>query len=198
VADPDQPHSCLLADLVSRIAERHHLQASVSQPAPASWDELNIYPAGVSAGPPEPLDVAVAAAGEPAGSPAHRVQPGEVRPRMPDLTGLDPLAWRLAVLHHPYRARLTLGREDLAAAEALLKEQRELVRHWAQSPSSPMCAEYVADFLGALDAGLDTPSALRSLAGLARDQEIPDGSKFEAFAYLDRFLGLDLAREIGR
>ena len=198
VAGPDQPRACLLADLVSRIAERHHLRASVSQPAPAGWDELNIHPAGVSAGPPEPLDVAVAGAGELAGSPAHRVQPGAVRPRIPDRTGLDPLALRLALLQHPYQAALTLGRDDLVAADTLLKHQRELVRQWAQSPSRPMCAEYVADFLGALDAGLDTPSALRSLAGLAGDQEISDGSKFEAFAYLDRFLGLDLAREIGR
>ena len=29
-------------------------------------------------------------------------------------------------------------------------------------------------------------------------QEIPDGARFEAFAYLDRFLGLDLARDVGR
>jgi len=72
------------------------------------------------------------------------------------------------------------------------------MQHWALSPSRPMCAEYVADFLGALDADLDIPSALRSLAGLAGDQEIPDGAKFEAFAYLDRFLGLDLARDVGR
>jgi hypothetical protein len=56
----------------------------------------------------------------------------------------------------------------------------------------------VADVLGALDADLDTSSALRSLAGLAGDQEISDGAKFEAFAYLDRFLGLDLARDVGR
>ena len=61
-----------------------------------------------------------------------------------------------------------------------------------------MCAEYVADILAALDADLDTPSALRSLAGLAQDQEIPDGAKFESAAYLDRFLGLDLARDVGR
>ena len=61
-----------------------------------------------------------------------------------------------------------------------------------------MCAEYVADFLGALDADLDAPAALRSLGGLAGDQEISDGAKFEAFAYLDRFLGLDLARDVGR
>ena len=198
VASPAQPRPCLLADLVARVAERHRLRASVSQPAPARWDTLNIHPAEVSASPPEPLDVAVAPAGEPAGSPAHRIQPGEVRPPVPDLSGVDPLALRLALLQHPYRAGLALGRDDLVAADTLLKDWRAKVSHWARSPSRPICAEYVADFLGALDAGLDTPSALRSLAGLAGDREISDGSKFEAFAYLDRFLGLDLARDVGR
>jgi hypothetical protein len=198
VASPAQPRPCLVADLVTRVAERHHLRASVSQPAPSGWDTLNVYPAEVLTSPPEPLDVAVAPAGEPAGSPAHRIQPGEVQPPIPDLTGIDPLALRLALLQHPYRAGLTLGRDDLVVAGTLLGHWRDLLQRWALSPSRPMCAEYVADFLAALDADLDTPSALRSLAGLAGDQEIPDGAKFESFAYLDRFLGLDLARDVGR
>jgi hypothetical protein len=198
VASPAQPRPCLLADLVWRVAERHHLRASVSQPVAAGWDTLNVYPAEVSASPPEPLDVAVAHAGEPAGAPAHRIQPGEVQPPVPDLTGADPLALRLALLQHPYRTPLTLGRDDLVAADTLLKRWRGSVQHWALSPSRPMCAEYVADFLAALDADLDTPAALRSLGGLAGDQDIPAGAKFEAFAYLDRFLGLDLARDVGR
>ncbi|MBO0818925.1 MAG: hypothetical protein J2P30_27635, partial [Actinobacteria bacterium] len=162
------------------------------------WEELNVYPAEVSASPPEPLDVAVAPAGGPAGSPAHRIEPGAARPPVSDLTGVDPLALRLAVLQHPYRTTLTLSRDDLVTADALLKRWRGLLQRWALSPSKPMCAEYVAEFLGALDADLDTPSALRSLAGLAGDQEISDGAKFEAFAYLDRFLGLDLARDVGK
>ena len=198
VASPAQPRPCLLADLVARVAERHHWRASVSQPAPAGWDTLNVYPAEVSASPPEPLDVAVAAAGEPAGSPAHRIEPGEVRPPVPYLAGVDPLALRLALLQHPYRTGFTLGRDDLAAADTLLTHWRGLMQHWALSPSRPMCAEHVSDFLGALDDDLDTPSALTALRELAADEELADGSRFEAFAYLDRFLGLDLARDVGR
>lgn len=196
VASPDQPRPCLLADLVSRVAERHNLRASVFSQAPADWAALNVHPADVAAGPPEPLDVAVAPAGGPAGSPAHRVEPGASGPV--DLTGVDPLALRLALLQRPYRADADITRAELQAADALLRDLREQVRHWARSPSKPMCAQYVADFLGALDDDLDTPAALRALATLAADQVIPDGSKFEAFAYLDRFLGLDLAREVGR
>jgi hypothetical protein len=198
VAGPAQPRPCVLADLVARVADRHHLRASVSQPAPVGWAALNVYPADVAAGPPEPLDVAVAPAGEPAGAPAHRIQPGAVDPPIPDPTGVDPLALRLALLQHPYRAKLAPGRDDLIAADTLLKHWREQVSHWALSPSKPMSATYVSGFLGALDDDLDTPCALRSLTRLAGDQEVSDGAKFEAFAYLDRFLGLDLARDVGR
>lgn len=196
VASPGQPRPCLLADLVSRVAERHHLRATVSGPAPADWAALNVHPANVADGPPEPLDVAVAPAGQAAGSPAHRMEPG--RAGQVDLTGLDPLALRLALLQLPYRAGADLDPDDLKAADEMLTGWRELTRHWALSPSKPMCAQYVGDFLDALDDDLDTPAALRTLSALATDQVIPDGSKFEAFAYADRFLGLDLVREVGR
>ena len=196
VAAPDQPRPCLLADLISRVAERHHLRASVSGPARADWMALNVHPSGVTAGPPEPLDVAVALAGEPAGSPAHRVAPGAAGPV--DSSGVDPLALRMALLQWPYQAHADLTPAGLKAADEELRHWRSLVKHWAMSPSKPMCAQYTGDFLGALDDDLDTPAALRTLAALAADQVIPDGSKFETFAYADRFLGLDLAREVGR
>ena len=157
-----------------------------------------MHPAEVTAGPPEPLDVAVAPGDGPAGSPAHRLRPGQVRPPVPDLSGLDPLALRLALLQHPYRADTGLTPDDLEACDKVLRGWRELVSHWALSPSKPMCAQYTGDFLGALDDDLDTPAALRTLSALAADPVIPDGSKFETFAHLDRFLGLDLAREVGR
>ena len=198
VADPDQPRPCLLADLVSRVAQRHHLRAIVSGPAPAGWAALNVYPADVAPGPPEPLDVAVGGAGGPAGSPAHWIRPGAVRSPIPDLAGLDPLALRLALLQRPYRAAAGLARDDLEAAAAVLQRWRALVADYATSPSKPMCAAYTGDFLGALDGDLDTPAALRALSALAADREIPAGSKFESFAYADRFLGLDLARDVGR
>jgi len=196
VASPDQPRACLIADLISRIAERHHLRASVAWQAPADWMALNVHPADVTSGPPEPLDVAVAPVGAPAGSPAHRVAPGTAGPV--DLSGVDPLALRLALMQRPYRDGATLSRDDLEAADEVLRHWRALVQRWALSPSKPMCAQYTGDFLGALDDDLDTPAALRTLSALAADQVIPDGSKFEAFAHLDRFLGLDLAREVGR
>jgi hypothetical protein len=195
VTGPGQPRPCVLADLVARVAERHHLRAIVAWQAPADWAALNVHPADVAAGPPEPLDVAVAPADGPAGSPAYQVLPGMAAHA--DLAGLDPLALRLALMQRPYRDEAVLTRDDLESAGEQLRHWRALVKHWADSPSKPMCAQYTGDFLGALDDDLDTPAALRTLSALAADQVIPDGSKFEAFAHLDRFLGLDLAREVG-
>jgi hypothetical protein len=198
VASPAGPRSCLIADLIRRTAERHHWRASVWQPEPVGWEALNIYPAEVCAGPPDPLDVAVTATGQRGVSAAHLLRPGLARPQAPDLTGLDPLALRLALFRHSYRDEVVLTRDDLEASDEALRGWRGLVSHWARSPSKPICARYAGDFLGALDDDLDAPAALRTLAALAADQEIPDGSKFETFAHLDRFVGLDLAREVGR
>jgi cysteinyl-tRNA synthetase len=112
--------------------------------------------------------------------------------------GLDPLALRLAFLDHRYRQQLNLTWAVLHAADRTLRRWRERVAVWAQSPSKPMCAEYVSEFTGAFDDDLDTPAALRVLRSLEKDSEIPPGAKFETFAHADHLLGLDLARDIGR
>jgi cysteinyl-tRNA synthetase len=112
--------------------------------------------------------------------------------------GLDPLAARLAFLEHRYRQQLNLTWQTLEAADGTLRRWRERVAAWATEPSKPMCADYSARIFGALDDDLDTPAALRALRELARDEEIPAGSKFETFAAADRVLGLDLVREVGR
>jgi hypothetical protein len=210
---PAELRSCLVADLVRRVAERHHLRVSAWHQAPggmaggrasgaeqdlrAAWDRLNIYPAEFSAAPPDRLDVSVGQAGA-AGSAAHRMEPGEVSPGEPDVTGLDPLALRLAFLGYRYREPAALSRGTLVAADQTLRRWRELVAGWALSPSRPMCAQYTGDVLAAFDEDLDSPAALRTVHALAADAEIPPGSKFETFAYLDHLFGLDLARDVGR
>jgi cysteinyl-tRNA synthetase len=112
--------------------------------------------------------------------------------------GLDPLAARLAFLDHRYRQQLNLTWDTLTAADGTLRRWRELMADWADEPSRPMCADYWPAFAGALDDDLDTPTALRTLRELARDPEIPAGSKFETFAAADRVLGLDLVSLVGR
>ena len=112
--------------------------------------------------------------------------------------GLDPLAARLAFLEHRYRQQLNLTWATLTAADGTVRRWREQVADWANEPSKPMCAEYWARFTEALDDDLDTPAALRVLRELAKDPEIPPGSKFETFASADRVLGLDLVSLVGR
>ena len=112
--------------------------------------------------------------------------------------GLDPLALRLALLQQHYREPAAPGWDTLAAADQLLRRWREQVADWARSPSRPMGQQYTGDIAAALDGDLDVPAALRWLAKLAADHEVPPGSKFETFAYQDQVLGLDLARDIGR
>jgi cysteinyl-tRNA synthetase len=112
--------------------------------------------------------------------------------------GLDPLSARLAFLEHRYRQQLNLTWQTLEAADATIRRWRERVAAWANEPSRPMCADYSDRIFGALDEDLDTPAALRALRELERDARIPDGSKFETFAAVDRVLALDLVRDIGK
>lgn len=216
---PGDLRPALVADLVRRAAVRRHVRVVAWQgrppvPAPAednaevawraAWEDLNIYPAQFSAQLPDPLDVAVAARGTPsndnAGQHVRWVRPGAVWPGEDNAgtAGVDPLALRLAFLREHYRKPFSLSRDGLISADRCLREWRLQVADWACSPSKPMCAQYVGDVTAALDSDLDAPAALRTLQALADDSEIPPGSKFEAFAYLDQLVGLDLAREVGR
>lgn len=209
---------CLLADMLRRVAERHHLRVTTWYQAPGSGTtddsgatglaELNIYPAEFAAAPPQPLDLAVtpdratpgpATSGSAAPdttSATLLLRPGELT--ADGLDGVDPLALRLALLELPYREQADLSRQDLEAADGTLQRWRGLVADWANSPSKAMCAQYTGDVQAALDDDLDTPSALRTMHAMAGDDTLPPGSRFEAFAYLDQLLGLDLARDIGR
>ena len=112
--------------------------------------------------------------------------------------GYDPLALRLAFLQGHYRAQMNLTWDSIAAADKTLRRWRARVAEWAESPSKPMCAEYLTRVVDAFSGDLDTPIAVIALRELERDPEIPAGSKFETFAHLDRLLGLDLVRDVGR
>jgi cysteinyl-tRNA synthetase len=112
--------------------------------------------------------------------------------------GLDPLAVRLSFLGSRYRTQINLTWDEIGAADRTLQRWRERVRDWAEAPSRPMCAEYEGRFREALDDDLDTPAALQVVREVEKDTTIPDGSKFEMFAWFDHVLGLDLARDVGK
>jgi cysteinyl-tRNA synthetase len=112
--------------------------------------------------------------------------------------GHDPLALRLAFLGSRYRTQVDLGWATIRAADAHLARWRERVAGWAESPSRPMAEPSVSEVVAAFRDDLDTPRALQVMRRLERDASVADGAKFEAFAHLDRLLGLDLARDVGR
>jgi len=121
--------------------------------------------------------------------------PGDAAPDV--LGGHDPLAVRLALMSLPRQQRAELTGGDLAHATRTLGEWRRQVATWAQSPSGAI-PESVAATLRTAFGNLDTVTVLALLSGLAADETVPPGPRFETFVYADRVLGLDLPRDIGR
>lgn len=113
------------------------------------------------------------------------------------LGGHDPLAVRLALMSIPRRQPAELTAGGLADAAQTLSEWRHRVATWAQSPSGAIPAPVAAAFQAAFS-DQDTLAVLEVLRGLADDETMPPGPRFEAFVYADRVLGLDLPRDIGR
>ena len=112
--------------------------------------------------------------------------------------GHDPLALRLAFLSSRYRQQANLSWDAIAAADATLRRWRDRVAEWADQPSGAMDQAAHDEVLAAFDDDLDTPRALQVLRRLEKDEQVPPGSRFETFAWADRLLGLDLARDVGR
>ncbi|MGH3231689.1 MAG: hypothetical protein ACRDOH_00100 [Streptosporangiaceae bacterium] len=109
----------------------------------------------------------------------------------------DPLAARLALMSFPSHQPAGLTDGVLASARETLGHWRRQVAEWAELPSKPIPAR-IAETAQAPFGDLDTVSALALLRGLALDDGVPTGAKFETFLYADRILGLHLARDIGR
>lgn len=110
----------------------------------------------------------------------------------------DALALRLLLLGHPHHEPVDVTAEALATAEKQLANWRAAVAAWADEPSKAMPADFVRTALGALEEGIDTPAVLRLLGELEMAADVPGGAKFETFAHLDRVLGLEIVRDVGR
>ena len=215
-AGPGQVRAYLTADLIRRYAERIGLAPTVAAFSPddaspdaggelrAACDALNIHPPrytltlpftsgqldGLFAdGVREPvfdLGVREAGAQPPGGTEGLAGRWLEVSGGESLVLGEEPLSVRMTML----------GFDGDPAAG--LSRWRRRVAQWANSPSGAMSRPH-ADAIGAAFAdNLDTAAALRVLADLETDEQVPDGAKFETFAAADRLLGLDLARDIGR
>jgi hypothetical protein len=107
-------------------------------------------------------------------------------------------ALRLALLARPRQEPLRLGAADLADAEEDLRHWRGAVAAWATRPSGPIPDPVRQQLRAAWEDDLDVPAVLGVLRKVATSGTVPDGARFETYAYADRLLGLELTRDIGR
>lgn len=126
---------------------------------------------------------------------AHLLAPGPLDAVAPE--GTDPLAVRLLMLGHAHRTPVTVTGGALEEARRTLGDWRQLVAEWAQEPSRPVPADVLRHAHDVLADDLGVPAVLDALVTVATSADVPAGAKFETFAFLDRVLGLDLAREVG-
>ena len=112
--------------------------------------------------------------------------------------GHDPLALRLAFLSSRYRQQANLSWDAIAGADRTLERWRTAVAAWAETPSQALVQPVADEVLAAFEDDLDTPRALQVLRRLEKAADVPDGAKFETFAWADRLLGLDLVRLVGQ
>jgi hypothetical protein len=109
----------------------------------------------------------------------------------------DPLALRAALLTRHHSAPVRLDTAALEEARAGLLRRRRAVAAWARGPSRPVPEEVRGRLRAAWDDDLDAPGVLKVLDRAATDPGLTDGARFETYAYADRFLGLELTRDIG-
>ncbi|MGY6019297.1 hypothetical protein [Streptomyces spinosirectus] len=109
----------------------------------------------------------------------------------------DPAVLRLALLSRRRGEPVTLDAATLAGARETLVRWRRAVAAWAQQPSRPIPDEARTRLRGAWEDDLDVPAVLQVLAWVETESELPDGARFETYAYADRLLGLDLTRDLG-
>jgi hypothetical protein len=210
---PGQVRGYLAADLIRRYTERIGLAPTVADLSPDDPDELravcdtlNIHPSRHSLTLPFTLgqldglfadgvrppvfDLGVRDAADPVPEAI-----AELADRWLDVTGAD--GEKVVLGEEPLSVRMKLLGFDGDPAAALSRWRRR-VAEWARSPSGAMSRPHAAAIGAAFADNLDAAAALRVLADLEADEEVPDGVKFETFAAADRMFGLDLARDIGR
>lgn len=110
----------------------------------------------------------------------------------------DALAVRVLLLGHAHHEPIAVTAGAVLAAARMLARWRRAVATWAEEPSKPMPPDLLRMARAALVDSLDTSEVLRILGELETVDSVPAGAKFETFAHLDRVLGLEVVREIGR
>ena len=110
--------------------------------------------------------------------------------------GADPSAVRLALLTPRRGAPLRLDADALAEAQDTLRRWRRAVADWARQPSRAIPEEVRGELRAAWEDDLDVPGVLRVLRSV-ETSDLPEGARFETYAYADRLLGVELTRDVG-
>ncbi|GGZ27163.1 hypothetical protein [Streptomyces poonensis] len=112
-------------------------------------------------------------------------------------TSADGPALRYALLAHPRAETAALGGDVADAARDTLARWRGAVAAWATRPSRPVPEAVLRELRSAWEDDLDMPAVLDVLRRVERVDDLPDGARFETYAYADRLLGLELTRDVG-
>ncbi|MEV0641452.1 hypothetical protein AB0I77_42325 [Streptomyces sp. NPDC050619] len=107
-----------------------------------------------------------------------------------------PAAVRLALLSRRRSEPVRLDADALAEAQDTLARWRHAVADWARRPSRAIPEEARGRLRTAWEDDLDTPAVLRVLEWVEAS-DLPEGARFETYAYADRLLGLELTRDVG-
>ncbi|WP_199830641.1 hypothetical protein [Streptomyces sp. MMG1533] len=112
------------------------------------------------------------------------------------LEGAEPAVVRLALLSTHRSEPVRLDAEALQAARETLARWRRAVADWARRPSRAIPEEARGELRTAWEDDLDVRGVLRVL-GWVETSDLPEGARFETYAYADRLLGLELTRDVG-
>jgi cysteinyl-tRNA synthetase len=110
----------------------------------------------------------------------------------------DPATARFALARLPYKQQLEMTSALLEDAQSILDRWRDRVAQWSRHPSHPIPSDWRTAVIAALDDDLDVARLVAMMGELEIAEDIEAGAKFEAFAFLDRVLSVDLTRDLGR
>ncbi|MEU6377332.1 hypothetical protein [Streptomyces sp. NPDC046909] len=119
-----------------------------------------------------------------------------VEPVTGSAEGADPAVLRLALTSRRRGLPVHLDEAALNDAHDTLVRWRRAVAVWAREPSRPVPEEVRGELRAAWEDDLDVPGVLRVLRRV-ETSDLPAGARFETYAYADRLLGLELARDLG-
>lgn len=86
----------------------------------------------------------------------------------------------------------------LERSQRIVGRWRNCINEWSRHPSRPIPSTWRTAAVTALDDDLDMSRLVAMMHELDKAEVVEPGAKFEAFAYVDRVLAVDLMRNLGR